>query len=213
MLINRYLCHTVAMPSKNVVKQYDVPAYYHVYNRGAWQQPIFRDDRDRQKFISLLARHLDITNTDKRSDGLEYEKYDVELVAYCLMGNHFHLLLHQEDDVVAITQLMRSVSTAYTMYFNRRHKHSGHLFQGIFKAVRIDDDDYLLHITRYIHMNPQQHLDYEWSSVGAYLGGYTPNWLHPERVNDMSADEYRDFLDSYQDRRDELANIKEELGL
>ena len=167
----------------------------------------------RQKFISLLARHLDPTDISKMTDGRIYEKYDIELVAYCLMGNHFHLLVYQENDIAAMTQLMRSVATAYSMYFNRKYKKSGHLFQGVFKASRITDDEYLVHIARYIHMNPYDYFEYEWSSVRAYLGKRSPVWLHPERANDMNPEQYRDFLVSYEGRRAELKEIEEQLGL
>lgn len=200
------------MPIKNTTKAYDAPAYYHVYNRGAGSQPIFRDDQDRRKFLSLFARHLDPDDTSTKTDGREYEKYDIELVAYCLMGNHFHLLVYQESDPAAVTQLMRSVATAYTMYFNRKYKQSGHLFQSIFKAAQITSDAYLLHITRYIHMNPRSYLRYEWSSIAAYLGDEPPAWLHPERVNDMSPAQYRDFLASYEGRKAELELLKEQLA-
>lgn len=196
------------MPIRNTTKQYDAPAYYHVYNRGALDSQIFLDDTDRRKFLSLFARHLDPTNDDTRTDGREYEKYEVELVAYCLMGNHFHLLLFQETDPAAVTQLMRSVATAYTMYFNRKYKRHGHLFQSIFKASRINDESYLLHITRYIHMNPRSYIRYQWSSIEYYLGAKQPVWLHADRVNDMSPKAYRQFLLDYEGKREEAEMLK-----
>jgi hypothetical protein len=201
------------MPIKNTVKYYDAPAYYHVYNRGAGGRQIFRDDQDRYKFLALFARHLDPDDTSVRTDGRAYEKYDLELVAYCLMGNHFHLLLYQESDTTAITQLMRSVATAYTMYFNRKYEQFGHLFQSAFKASRITNDAYLLHITRYIHMNPRSYMRYKWSSIAVYLGDEVPVWLHPERVHDMSPAQYREFLGSYEGRKAELELLKNQLAL
>ncbi|NCU30903.1 hypothetical protein EOM57_03805 [Candidatus Saccharibacteria bacterium] len=200
------------MPIKNTVKVYDAPAFYHVYNRGAGNQVIFRDDQDRNKFLSIIARHLDPDDTTAKTDGCEYEKYDIELVAYCLMGNHFHLLVFQESDPGALTQMMRSVATAYTMYFNRKYKQFGHLFQSAFKASLITNDAYLLHITRYIHMNPRNYLRYQWSSISVYLGEEAPGWLHPERVNDMSTSEYRMFLQSYEGKKAELELLKEQLA-
>ncbi len=200
------------MPIRNTTKQYDAPAYYHIYNRGAGDALIFLDDQDRHKFLSLFARHLDSNDLSKKTDGSQYDKYDLELIAYCLMGNHFHLLVYQETDPQAITQLMRSVATAYTMYFNRKYKRHGHLFQSIFKASHITDDAYLLHITRYIHMNPRSYLRYKWSSIAYYLGVDAPPWLHPEKVNDMSQRQYREFLESYEDRRAELELLKGELA-
>lgn len=185
------------MPSKNTVRFYDAPAFYHVYNRGANKQPIFADDKDREKFLALLTRHLDPSLLLTDSNGKVYEKYPVDLVSYCLMDSHFHLLLFQKDDPSAITHLLKSVSTAYTMYFNRRHRHQGTIFQGVFKASHITDESYLLHITRYIHMNPYDYMNYRWSSLAFYLDTPAPSWVKPEVVNVMSPAQYRNFLESY----------------
>lgn len=200
------------MPIRNTTKLYDVPAYYHVYNCGAGGAPIFLDDDDRVKFLSLLARHLDPDDESKKTDGGEYPTYKLDLVAYCLMGNHFHLLVFQESDPQAVTQLMRSVATAYTMYFNRKYKRRGHLFQSVFKASRITNESYLLHITRYIHMNPRNYLRYRWSSLAYYFGDKAPAWLHPDLVNDMTPDQYREFLMSYEGKKAELELLKQELA-
>ncbi len=200
------------MPIRNTTKQYAAPAYYHIYNRGAGGAQIFLDDQDRGKFLSLFARHLDPSDSSKKTDGSQYDKYDIKLVAYCLMGNHFHLLVFQEVDPQAITQLMRSVATAYTMYFNRKYKRNGHLFQSIFKASHITSDAYVLHITRYIHMNPRNYLRYEWSSLPYYLGERAPIWLRPELVNDMTSYQYKEFLQSYEGKKAELDLLKTELA-
>lgn len=201
------------MPSRNTVKAYDAPAYYHVYNRGAGKQTIFYNSADKERFISLLARHLDEADNSVRGDGVRYEKYDVRLVAYCLMQNHFHLLLYQETDPDAVTKLLRSVSTAYTMYFNKRYSQQGHLFQGIFKASAISNEAYLAHITRYIHLNPRSYKTYRWSSLGAYLGKWSAPWLHHEQANDMNPRKYEEFLEEYEERKESLERIKKELGL
>lgn len=201
------------MPSKNTIKLYEIPAYYHVYNRGAGRQVIFRDNSDKKMFLGLLARHLDPASNLARTDKIPYEKYDVELIAYCLMSNHFHLLLYQEKDIAAITKLMRSVSTSYTMYFNQRHDQSGHLFQGVFKASRIDSDQYLAHITRYIHLNPDRFETYEWSSLSVYLGKKSQPWLHPERILALSPERYIEFLHDYSNRQDLKKDFEIELGL
>ena len=200
------------MPSKNTKKIYCAPAYYHVYNRGANKSPIFIDDQDRMKFLSLISRYLDPNDTQKRSDGKDYEKFDVEVTAYCLMNNHFHLLLYQPDTIDALRHFMHALTTAYTMYFNLKYKHSGHLFQSVFKASHILNENYLLHISRYIHMNPRSYIRYKWSSVRAYFGEPAPVWLHPERINDMTPGQYREFLESYEGRRAELEQLKSELA-
>lgn len=193
------------MPSKNTVRFYDAPAYYHVYNRGANKQPIFKDDTDKEKFLSLLARHLDKTLQLRDSNGKEYEKYAADLVAYCLMDNHFHLLLFQQADTTAISRLLKSVSTAYSMYYNRRHRHQGTIFQGVFKASHINDESYLLHISRYIHMNPFSYMTYQWSSLAYFLDTPAPHWVKPGIVNDMTPAQYRNFMQSYETEQSEPA--------
>jgi len=201
------------MPIRNTVKEYDAPAYYHVYNRGAGGAPIFLDDHDRAKFLSLFARHLDSRDMTRDANREVYRKYTLEIIAYCLTDNHFHLLLYQQDDPTAITQLMRSVATAYTMYFNRKYKRAGHLFQSAFKAARITEEPYLAHITRYIHMNPRSYLRYKWSSIAYYLGvDDAPVWLRPDRLNAMHPRAYRQFLREYDGKKAELKRIKNQLA-
>ena len=199
------------MPSKNTVKVFDAPAFYHVYNRGAGGRKIFTKEDDKKKFMSLLERHLTIDNIGANKQ--LYKTYDIELVAYCLMGSHFHLLFFQPDDPNALTGLMRSVSTAYSMYFNKCYKSQGHLFQSIYRASRINNDAYLSHITRYIHLNPNTYKTYRWSSLPYYVGKKHCNWIHPERINDTSADEYMTFLEDYEDRKKTLKEIKGQLAL
>lgn len=194
------------MPIRNTIKEYDAPAYYHIYNRGTWKHTIFRDDEDRQKFLSLLARYLGHEESSSPR-GYVYVTYDVELLAYCLMGNHFHLFIYQPSDERAISKFMQSVLTAYTMYFNRKHGTEGRLFQSTFKASRITKDAYFDHITRYIHMNPHDYLSYQWSSLPAYIGKSHPAWLTPERVRTMSPERYIQFLSNYRARRDELKHL------
>lgn len=196
------------MPSKHLVRKFDSPAYYHIYNRGAGKQKIFIDSQDKRKFLSLMERYL-------LSPGDEsvkvYPKYDAEVVAYCLMGSHFHLLLYQEAEPKAFSELMKSVGTAYTMYFNRRHKASGHLFEGPYRATIIKDESHLAHITRYIHLNPRTYQTYRWSSLRYYLGKETSAFIHPERILDMSAQDYVHFLEEYEPRRHELKALYADL--
>lgn len=192
--------------------QFDIPAYYHVYNRGAGKRKIFEDAQDKRKFVSLLARYLD-GNVYVRGDGMPFEKSDAKLVAYCLMGNHFHLLVYQEKDVDDIRKLVKSLTSAYARYYNLRHKSSGYLFEGTFKAKQISSDAYLAHITRYIHLNPRTYLTYRWSSLPEYLGNRDTEWLYADQVNALSAEQYLTFLESYEDRAAELRKIKKELEI
>jgi REP element-mobilizing transposase RayT len=201
------------MSSKNTAREFDVPAYYHVYNRGAGKRKIFLDAVDKSKFMSLLARYLDENDDSVRSDGVLYEKSTAKLVAYCLMGNHFHLLIYQDEDTDSVRKLVNSVSISYSMYFNLRHKGSGRLFEGPFKAARINEDAYFEHITRYIHMNPRTYKTYKWSSLPEYLGKRPTSWVHPAQVNNLTPTQYLKFLEDYEERKSELKNIAKLIGL
>jgi REP element-mobilizing transposase RayT len=197
------------MASKNAIRKFDAQAYYHVYNRGAAGQAVFRDATDKRYFMNLLRRHIDQEFDVRDKHGIPYEKHDAKLVAYCLMGNHFHLLLYQGDDVEAISKLMKAVMVAYSFYFNHKYKGSGAVFQGRYKASLIDDEAYLLHITRYIHINPRTYRTYYWSSLREYIDERKTEWLSYDLVLDMSATQYLAFLENWQDRKAELKHINE----
>lgn len=124
------------------------------------------------------------------------------------MGNHFHLLVYQTEDKDALSGLMRSLSTAYSMYYNKKYRQHGHVFQSIFRASQITDESYLMHITRYIHMNPRTYLTYQWSSLGVYVGHSSDIWLKPERIRTMPPESYRQFLADYEGRKAELEDLK-----
>ena len=196
------------MPARNTVREYDAPAYYHIYNRGAGERTIFVDAEDKRRFLLILERYL----SDDAAHAL-YPTYDVELLAYCVMGNHYHLMFFQESDSEAISQLMKSVSIAYSMYFNLKYKSQGHVFQSVFRAVRIDDEAYLAHISRYIHLNPETYRTYKWSSLPYYLGARAPEWINSSRLLDMTPQAYQEFLEDYKDRQQLLKEIKEQLAL
>lgn len=201
------------MAKRNTIRAYDVPAYYHVYNRGAGKTKIFLDATDKAKFMSLLVRYLDPDVASVRGDGLFYEKSNAKLVAYCLMGNHFHLFLYQEDNIDDIRNLLSSVMTSYSMYFNLRHKRSGRLFEGPFRAVRITDEGHFLHLSRYIHLNPRTYETYKWSSLPEYIGKRQTSWVHSEYATDMSADQYLDFMGDYDDRSSVLKDYKQDYDI
>lgn len=201
-----HMVYNQCMPIRNTIKEYDAPAYYHIYNRGAGRHTIFKDNEDNQKFLSLLSRYLG-HEKPSNAHGYKYTTYDLELLAYCLMGNHFHLFVYQPSDERTISKYMQSVLTAYTMYFNRKYHTEGRLFQSVFKASRITSEAHFDHITRYIHMNPKKYAHYQWSSLSAYLGSPCPPWLTPGRVMTMSPESYLRFLDGYKQRRDDLKRL------
>ncbi|MBM4333757.1 MAG: hypothetical protein FJ117_21505 [Deltaproteobacteria bacterium] len=157
-------------------------ANYHITCRGNSRQKIFGDDFDRKVFLDLLGRSREI--------------YQVEVLGYVLMANHFHLLI--KTPMANLQEFMRHFNISYTSYFNRKHKRPGHLYQGRYKSFLVDADQYLQEVSRYIHLNPvrmerkksrsrQEKVkylkSYEWSSYPGYL---FPNkrrgWLRVDEV-------------------------------
>lgn len=206
---------THIMPSRNLVKMYTKDTYYHIYNRGINKNLIFKDDDDYRVLLNLLKRYL---SNEKVTDnkGREYEGLadDVELLAYCLMPNHFHLLVYQLQDQ-GTTKLLRRVMTAYVKYFNRKYQRLGPLFQSYFKASRIDNEAYLWHISRYIHLNPDQWHEYPYSSYGYYIGERHADWIRPGRIlqlHQQSGSDYQEFIADYQDHKDSLEEIEHTLA-
>lgn len=191
------------MPAKNSIKQYAENCFYHVYNRGVDKRDIFFDDLDYRVFLHLLKFYLSPQDLKYQSEHpltevtgiipvrlhlFETLPNEIDLLAYCLMPNHFHLLLKQITSD-GVTKLLRRISIVYAMYFNKRHKRVGHLFQGIFKAALIDKDSYLLHLSRYIHLNPTEltgiiPVNYPYSSYEYYLGIKNAPWVKPKFILD-----------------------------
>ncbi|KKW39837.1 hypothetical protein A3I46_01060 [Candidatus Kaiserbacteria bacterium RIFCSPLOWO2_02_FULL_54_13] len=146
--------------------------FYHVYNRGTDKRKIFMSLSERDRFLALLYLANQDDPVDLKLQGstlLEIEERTgepiVEIVAYCLMPNHFHLLLreHEED---GISKFMQKLTTGYTMYFNKRHERNGSLFQGRFKATHAANDRYLRYLISYIHLNPIKLIEPKWKEVG-----------------------------------------------
>lgn len=215
--VNYYRC----MPSQNTVKLYVAGGNYHAYNRGVEKRLIFLDDQDYRVFLSFLKAYLSPQLDPKKVLEHPLDKMtgsrpvrirplrsfaeEVSLLAYCLMPNHFHLVLYQKESY-GMANFLQAICTSYSMYFNKRYKRIGTLFQGPYKAAYIDRDSYLLHVTRYIHLNPKEVTgsrpvsvrEYPYSSYPYYLRLKQASWLHPEHILDYfrSAQrrDYRDFL-------------------
>lgn len=137
------------MPAKNSIKQYVENGYYHLYNRGVEKRNIFLDDQDYSVFLGYIKQYL---GPHEGSDPKSLVD-DIDLIAFCLMPNHFHFLAKQKT-IDGITKFMRAICTNYVMYFNKKYERVGTLFQGKYKGVLLDNDTYLLHLSRYIHLNP-----------------------------------------------------------
>lgn len=199
------------MPAKNSVKQYVKGGYYHIYNRGVEKRNIFGDQQDYAVFVSYLREYLTPKETDtlmrKLAEAAPEEKdralrklrlnnfsEEIALLAYCLMPNHFHFLIKQTGKI-SIDKFMNSLLTRYTMYFNKKYKRVGPLFQGVYKAVLVASDEQLLHLSRYIH---KQALDsyhlagQDWLySLPEYLGERQTAWVKPLEFKDLN---YRQFV-------------------
>lgn len=203
------------MPSRNTIKEYAAESYYHIYARGGSRQKIFIDAADYKYFLSLFERYLSVEpKLSKTGEPYPHFHGRVVLYCYCLMSNHFHLLVFQKDDT-GIEKLMRSIMTSYSRYFNRKYKRSGPLFETRYKASKISTDAYLEHITRYIHLNPRRWQTYRYSSLAYYMDPpKVPEWINTRRMLALFADtnEYYAFLADYESTRDALEEIKHDLA-
>jgi hypothetical protein len=129
------------------------------------------------------------------------------------MPNHFHLLIYQRQ-AGAMTEFMRSVLTSYSMYFNKKYKRTGPLFESRYKASLISEDNYLEHVTRYIHLNPRDWRHYEYSSLPYYLHQITDDWIRPERITSRftTPQQYLTFVEDYVEAKEMLDILKHELA-
>lgn len=202
------------VPGRNIYKDYVADSYYHVYNRGVNKQQIFPDEADYVVFLSLFKRYLGEKPVPNKVGG-EYPwlHKDIELVAFCLMPNHFHALVYQHQSD-SMTQLFKALSTAYGMYFNKKYQRVGPLFQNRFKASLIDRDECLQHISRYIHLNPKDYRSWNFSSLPYYLKDRQAVWVQPQRILELFDDtsDYIEFLADYEDYKKNLDMIKSELA-
>jgi putative transposase len=148
-------------------------AFYHVTSRGNERRTVFQSNRDREKYLSYLES--------------AHERYGAVIHVYCLMGNHYHLLL--ETPRGNLSKILHYIKGAYTTYFNIKRSRYGHLFQGRFKGILVDKDEYCKELSRYIHLNPvragmvKAPLEYPWSSYRYFVGrDKKPKWLTTELV-------------------------------
>ena len=192
-------------------------AIYHVTARGNERRDIYRSEDDRRKFVELLAANV--------------EGHHIRLYTYVLMSNHYHLVF--ETPRANLSAFMQQLNGAYTMYFNYRHQRSGHLFGGRYKAKLVEGDEYLLKLTRYVHLNPVKirkfkkvPLDekrkvlrgYRWSSYRGYGGlGRAEKWMDYGPLRELVGQgsgkkklKYRQYVESGLAEDDE--ELKEAMG-
>jgi putative transposase len=187
------------MPARNSRKTYVENGYYHIYNRGVEKRIIFLDQQDYSVFLSYLKDYLLPKNekelyerlSDPQTSSKEKDKVlkllhlnnfsqEITLLAYCLMPNHFHFFVKQKN-IGAIDNFMNSLATRYTMYFNRKYKRVGHLYQGVYKAVLINNETQFLHLSRYIHKQALN-LDNQPCSYPEYMGSRQTLWIKPDEI-------------------------------
>ena len=183
------------MPSKNIIKDYVENGYYHIYNRGVEKREIFLDEQDCTVFLHYLKLYLSPIEELKQLDlpGLRVLKFirlnlsqEIDLQSFALMPNHIHLQVKQQT-IDGIVKLMKRLATAYVMYFNKKYRRVGSLFQNRYKAALVKTDSYLLHLSRYIHLNPakvsSQEVNFdEFSSYPYYLGQKQASWIKPQEI-------------------------------
>src|SRR3989339_312347 len=140
--------------------------YYHIYNRGVEKREIFSDKEDYSHFLKLLYICNSIKSITLREIGKNFDRENtiVDIGAYCLMPNHFHLLCHEKIEN-GISLFMKKLLTAYAMYFNKKYERSGVLFQGRFKSEHASTDKYLKYLYAYIHLNPAKLKEPKWREL------------------------------------------------
>lgn len=205
---------------------------YHVFNRGINHQPTFNDKLEfkRAKLViefyrfnnlpTKLSKFLTLSNDD-RTDIMDNLRDDndklVEVLAFCIMPNHFHFLLKQLKDK-GISKFLGNFQNSYTRYFNVKNERDGSLFLDQFKAVMIQTDEQLIHVSRYIHLNPytsfvlkdlESTLKYHWSSISEYLEG-KPKICKLETIMSLfkNTQEYKDFIENQADYQRQLHTIQ-----
>ena len=164
--------------------------YYHLYNRGAHKASLFREH---DNYVYVLHQVKKVIG-----------EQNLTVIAYCLLSNHYHILVRQNGDAAA-GLLAQYVFNAYSKAYNTRYEHSGTLFEGPFRAIKVDSQNYLLHLCRYIHANPVRHgivtelEEWPYSNYLEWLGLRTGELLDRDFVRDCfgTAEQYRQFVLDY----------------
>lgn len=204
---------------------------YHVINRSIAKFCIYNDTHDYQRFIDLInfykfddlpvkySYYNKLKSIEKLKilTKIELNLKNVDILAYCLMPNHFHLLLRQNTDN-GISNYMRLVQNSYAKYFNIKHHRKGPLFESSFKVVHVENDEQLAHVSRYIHLNPVSAgmIDigdikkFPWSSYSEYLNNDYSHTIKKDLILNYFSDanKYGEFVKNQADYQKELQRIK-----
>lgn len=223
------------MPAKHTQRINKENSYFHISNKGVSGKAIFLDPEDYQTFLSFLQEYLsplaqsdghrkDFIIRGRRFQGIPHlpKNYfgNIYLIAYNLMPNHFHLLLYQTTKG-SLEKFMRSLTTRYSMYFNKRYQCTGPLFEGPYKSIYIDGVSPALYLTRYLHRDPEmdgKHLTNKYSSYAEYLGKRQTLWIKPDIIlaffNNPSSEtfrkigSYKNFVDKYEINEKEKKSLE-----
>lgn len=196
---------------------------YHIFNRSVHGIPIFRGKRDFEIFMESAMFYLQLNpparfsiyRTNREKFPLKLDQSLVTVVNYCLMPNHFHFTLRQEQEA-GIRKFIQRVSNSFAHYFSVKYKNRGPVFEGNFKAVRVETDEQLLHLSRYIHLNPttvylvERPEEYPYSSYHLYLGTVNSPFVNPSIVLHQfsSPKKYQEFVLAQKDYQRSLEKIK-----
>ncbi len=199
--------------------------YYHVYNRGVEKRSIFENNWDYHRLIKTIQYYQHKGPKPKLSTFLKNPVFKpdlnnrlVEVMCYALMPNHFHFLIKQKNNG-GVTEFISKLSNSYTKFYNKKHNRVGPLFQGEFKAVLVENDEQLLHLSRYIHLNPLSSLlvknleDYPWSSYSDYLHEKQGGFCSIKEILGFfkSPEDYQQFVMDQADYAQKLESIKHQL--
>lgn len=231
------------MASKNSIKVNLPEAYYHIYNRGVEKRSIFLDEQDYAVFLSYLQTYVspkdetllysiltshsasrDEKETARKLLNLKNYSETIDLLVHALMPNHFHLLIYQSKNV--LDAFMNSLGTRYVMYFNKKYDRKGVLFQDVYKAVRVQSDDQLLYVSKYIHLNGPKALElpphrYKEStfpcSLPEYIGEKQTSWIKKHHILNFFKEinpskSYKNFVfgdSDFEDLKDELIDYED----
>ncbi len=206
---------------------------YHILNRSLQRIPIFQNTKEKKRIINLInyysfknrpckfSRYKQFSKERREKIILELNpgrKKRVEIICYCLMPNHFHLLVKQAQDN-GITRFMCDLQNSYVRYYNIKHNRKGPLFESQYKAIRISNEEQLLHVSRYIHLNPysgyvvkniNELINYEWSSFKEYLNLTTQELCNKNIILNKfnNPEKYKQFVLSRADYQKSLEVIK-----
>lgn len=226
------------MPARNSVKTYADNCYYHIYNRGVEKRVIFTSPKDYGVFLAFISEYLtpvdidDLQNTlanpkttykekSKIARQLQRNNFSeqITMTSYCLMPNHFHFLVRQKG-AKSIDSFMNSLATRYSMYFNRKYKRVGPLYQGVYKAVLVNSDEQLVYLTRYIHRQTMNLLGTQGVALRAqpssyydFLGITKTSWIHPKEILKFFSKEfpnlsYKAFVENDSNSEDIISKVK-----